>query len=511
MTKFYITTAIDYPNASPHVGTAYEKIGADAIARWRRLCGDDVYFLMGNDENSQKVVEKAQELKLDGLAYCDQMGEKFKAAWGKLSLSYDRFIRTTEKAHHDGVQEIFRRLAAKGDIYKGLYKGLYCVGCEARKMEKDLVNGKCKDHPARAIEHREEENYFFKLTSYRDRLRDIIKSGELIVAPDFRKNEVLAVLEEGLEDISVSRAKTTWGVPVPGDPDHVVYVWFDALINYATGVGFPGPSRWWPADVHIIGKDITRFHCIIWPAMLLGAGVALPKKVFAHGFVYLSGEKISKSGKRLDPAKVADTFGGDALRYFLLREIAFDNDGDFTWEKFAERFNGELANGLGNLLNRVVSMTEKNLGGVFASEGAVLPQDGALKDRLVSLADRVAPHYEAYAFHLALNEIWEAIYQANRYLDDTKPWTLAKQGKAAEVAGSLKNAAEALRIIAILLQPVIPGTCAKIWEQLGLGPISATRLADAKTWPGIKTGTRVAKAAALFPRLEAVPNAEGFV
>jgi methionyl-tRNA synthetase len=409
------------------------------------------------------------------------------------------------------VQEIFKRLMAKGDVYKGLYKGLYCVGCEARKTEKDLVNGRCKDHPSRPIEQREEENYFFKLTAYRDRVRDVIKSGQFVVDPVIRRNEVLAVLEEGLEDISVSRAKTSWGVPVPGDPNHVVYVWFDALINYITGVGFPGPTTWWPADVHIIGKDITRFHCIIWPAMLIGAGVELPKKVFAHGFVYLSGEKISKSGKRLDPAKVADKFGGDALRYFLLREIAFDNDGDFTWEKFAERFNGELANGLGNLLNRVVAMTEKNLGGVFTDAVAELPQDGALKERLASLAARVTPHYDAYAFHVALNEIFEGIYQANRYLDDTKPWTLAKQGKTAEVAGSLRNAAEALRILAILLQPVIPATCAKIWGQLGLGPIAAARLDDARSWGRIKAGTRVNKAAALFPRLDGVPNAEEFV
>ena len=510
MSKFYVTTAIDYPNASPHVGTAYEKIGADAIARWRRLRGDDVYFLMGNDENSQKVVEKAQELKLDGQVYCDQMAEKFKSAWSKLNLSYDRFIRTTEKAHHAGVQEIFKRLLAKGDITKGLYKGLYCVGCESRKTEKDLVNGRCRDHPSREIEHREEENYFFKLTNYRDRVRELVK-GTDFVQPVIRRNEVLAVLEEGLEDISVSRAKTSWGVPVPGDASHVVYVWFDALINYITGVGFPGASPWWPADVHVIGKDITRFHCIIWPAMLIGAGVELPKKVFGHGFVYLSGEKISKSGKRLDPAKVADKFGGDALRYYLLREIAFDNDGDFTWEKFADRFNGELANGLGNLLNRVVAMTEKNLGGVFADAVAPLAQDNALKERLVSLADRVTAHYEAYAFHFALNEIFEAIYQANRYLDDTRPWTLAKQGRSAEVATSLKHAAEALRIIAILAQPVIPTTSARIWEQLGLGPIAAARVGDAKAWPGIPAGTKVNKAGALFPRLEGVPDAEEFV
>lgn len=512
MPKFYLTTAIDYPNASPHIGTAYEKIGADAQARWRRLCGDDVFFLMGNDENSQKVSEKAEEMGLDPLVYCNEMEQRFRIAWSKLSLSFDRFIRTTEMAHHRGAQEIFRRLRERGDVFKGMYRSWYCVGCEARKTDKDLVNGKCANHPTRKLEWIEEENWFFRLTAYRDRVRDLVKSTDF-VQPIVRRNEVLSVLEEGLEDISISRAKTKWGVPVPDDPDHVLYVWFDALINYVTGVGFPdGPefSRYWPCDVHVIGKDITRFHCIIWPAMLMGAGVPVPKKVFAHGFVYLAGEKISKSGKRLDPAKAADRFGGDALRYFLLREIAFDNDGDFTWEKFTERYNGELANELGNLLNRVVNMVEKNLAGTFETPRVALPQDTALRDRMVSLADRLAPHYDRFEYHFALALVWEAIRDANRYLDDTRPWTLAKEGKRAELATSLYHAAEALRIIAILASPVIPATTQRIAEQLGLGPLEHPRLEETQRWGGIPDGTRVRRAPPLFPRLEKAPEAEEF-
>lgn len=512
MSKFYITTAIDYPNAVPHIGTAYEKIGADAQARWRRLRGDDVFFLMGNDENSQKVSEKAEELKLDPLEYCNQMEQKFRSAWSKLSLSFDRFIRTTEPGHHRGAQEMFRRLLRKGDVYKGMYKSWYCVGCEARKTEKDLVNGKCANHPNRDLQWVEEENWFFKLTSYRDRILDVVKN-TTFVEPVIRRNEVIAVLEEGLEDISVSRAKTKWGVPIP-DSDHVLYVWFDALINYITGVGFPDApefARYWPCDVHVIGKDITRFHCIIWPAMLLGAGVEIPKKVFGHGFVYLAGEKISKSGKRLDPGKVADRFGGDALRYFLLREIAFDNDGDFTWERFKERFNADLADQLGNLLNRVVNMVEKNFGGVFEKPATSLPQDAALKEAILGLTDKVSAHFDRFEYHFALNQIWDAIRAANRYLDETKPWTAAKEGRKADVAASLYNAGEALRILAILNSPIMPATAERISEQLGLGPLGRPTLEATRTWGQLPSGTRVQKATPMFPKLLEVPEATEFV
>ncbi len=513
MSKFYITTAIDYPNASPHIGTAYEKIGADVQARWKRFQGRDVFFLMGNDENSQKVTERAEELKLDPKVYCDQMEEKFQTAWEKLSLTHDRFIRTTENNHHKGAQEIFRRLREKGDIYKGKYESWYCVGCEARKTDKDIVDGKCTNHPARKLEWIEEENWFFRLTAYRDRVLDLVKNTDFVL-PITRRNEVIGVLEEGLEDISISRANTTWGVPVPDDPEQAIYVWFDALTNYLNGLGFPEGEnfqKYWPCDLHIIGKDITRFHCIIWPAMLMGADIPLPKQIFAHGFVYLSGEKISKSGKRLDPGKVADQFGGDTLRYFLMREISFENDGDFSWEKFAERFNGELANELGNLLNRVVTMIQKNLDGVLKKPEIELPQEKDLQEKLLSLPAKVGPLFDRCQYHLALNEIWDAIRQTNRFLDNTKPWTAAKEGRQDEVAAILYHSAEALRIIAHWIAPVMPGIADKMGEQIGIGPLANPSLNGVQSWGGIEVGTRVQMSGPIFPRLEEVPNAEDFV
>ncbi|MHC4607457.1 MAG: methionine--tRNA ligase [Planctomycetota bacterium] len=504
MAKFYITTAIDYPNASPHIGTAFEKIGADAMARWRRFAGDDVFFLMGNDENSQKVVEKAEELKLDGQAFCDQMAEKFKATWAKLGLSFDRFIRTTEKEHHAGAQEIFRRIIKKGDIYKGMYKSWYCIGCESRKTEKDLVEGRCPNHPDRELEWIEEENWFFRLTAYRDRVHDLVKNTDFVV-PEIRRNEVLATLEEGLEDISVSRAKATWGVPIPDDPSQVIYVWFDALINYVTGIGFPDErhTKWWPADVHVIGKDITRFHCIIWPAMLMAADIAVPKQVFAHGFVYVSGQKASKSGRKIDPEEVADKHGADALRYFLLREIAFDNDGNFSWEKFIQRYNSELANDLGNLLHRTLNMIHRYLGGTIPGRTAQLAPDGAFKEALLGLPDRVSALMDKWQFHMALAEIFECVRRANTYLEATSPWTRNKEGKKDEVAAALGNAAEALRILAILLAPFLPASADRMWEQLGLeGKATEARLDDARAWDYIKAGTPVTKGKPLFPRIE---------
>ncbi len=374
------------------------------------------------------------------------------------------------------------------------------------------MDGKCVNHPARKLEWIEEENWFFRLTAYRDRVLDLVKNTDF-VQPVIRRNEVLSVLEEGLEDISISRAQTTWGVPVPDDPEQAIYVWFDALTNYLNGIGFPDGekfSKYWPCDLHVIGKDITRFHCIIWPAMLLGADVPLPKRVFAHGFVYLSGEKISKSGKRLDPGKVADRFGGDALRYFLMREISFDNDGDFTWEKFTERYNGELANELGNLLNRVVNMIQKNLDGVLQKPEHVHPQDADLQKKLLTLADRVGPLFDRCQYHMALGEIWDSVRQVNRYLDDTKPWSAAKAGRQEEVVSSLYHSGEALRILSHWIAPFMPGIADRMGEQLGTGPLANPTLNGVQSWGGLAVGTRVNKSGPIFPRIEEVPDAEEF-
>ena len=513
MPKYYITTAIDYANASPHLGHALEKIGADCIARWRRLRGDDVYFMLGNDEHSQNVATKAAEVGLEPRAYCDRMEERFRAAWSKLDVRFDRFIRTTEPAHHRAAQEIFRRLQAKGDIYKGLYKSWYCVGCEARKTEKDLVDGKCPNHPTTPLKWIEEENWFFRLTKYRDAVLALVRDTPF-VRPDSRKNEVLAVLNEGLEDISVSRSKTTWGVPVPGDPDSVIYVWFDALINYVTGAGFPDDpatfARRWPADVHVIGKDITRFHSIIWPAMLLAADLAPPKHIHAHGFVYaVKGTerfKMSKSlGTAVDPIQAADKFGADVLRYYLMKYVGFENDGDFTWDTFFVKHNSDLANDLGNLVNRVVSMTHRYLGGKLPAAEAERAPDRALREGIIGLADRIAPLWDKFQFPQALEEILVQVRKGNAFLEETRPWTAAKEGRLADIVASLRTGAEALRILALLLYPVMPGTCGKIWDQLGLGAaaLASARLDSAREWGYIKPDAPLGSPVPLFPRIDA--------
>ncbi len=509
MSKYFLTTAIDYVNSVPHVGTSYEKILADVVARWKRLKGDDVFFLMGNDEHSQQVAEKAAELKLEPRAYCDRMEEKFRATWAKLDVSYDRFIRTTEPAHFKACQEIFRRLQAKGDIKKALYKGLYCIGCEARKTEADLQDGKCPNHPNTPLKQMEEENYFFLLSKYAEPLRKLIAGGGFI-EPAFRANEMLSVIDQGLEDISISRRTTRWGVPIPGDSEQVMYVWFDALINYITAAGFPDDlerfGRLWPADLHVIGKDITRFHAIIWPAMLMSAGIEPPRKLAVHGFVYVrKGDqrfKMSKSlGTVIDPIMVADRFSADALRNFLLSEVAFGQDGDFTWDSFFNRLNSDLADKLGNLLNRVVSMTERYQGGVFSTKGASLPQDASLRESVGGLADRLAPLLDRFEFHIALAEIWKAVTAANGHIEATAPWKLAKAGKTEEVAGVLYQSAEALRVLAVLLSPFIPSTTQRILEQLGI-PDAPVRLANAREWDYIRVGVKVQKGPVLFQKID---------
>ncbi len=510
MSSYFITTAIDYVNSVPHVGTSYEKILADAQARWRRLKGDDVFFLMGNDEHSQNVADKAAQLGLEPRAYCDQMEAKFRDTWAKLSISYDRFIRTTEPAHYAACQEIFRRLQAKGDITKALWKGLYCVGCEARKTEKEIVDGKCPNHPGTPLRPVDEENYFFKLSKYADPIRKLLQTDGFL-NPGFRAKELLSVVEEGLEDISISRRTTRWGVPIPGDPEQVMYVWFDALINYITAAGFPGDaSKHWPADCHVVGKDITRFHGVIWPAMLLAAGLEIPRQVAAHGFVYISGRKASKSTEAedpndkllKDPVKLAERIGPDALRYFLLREVSFGQDGDITWDKLVLRCNGDLGKNLGNLLNRVVAMTEKNLGGVFESKGAPLPGDALLAEKIGGLVDRVSPLMDRFDFHQALAEIFEAASAVNGFIEASAPWSLAKQGKKEEVAGCLYRAADALRVLGLLMSPFTPGMSDKIFEQLGI-PEIPRRLEAARAQGYIKAGTRVRKGPVLFQTIDA--------
>jgi methionyl-tRNA synthetase len=474
--KFYITTAIDYVNSRPHVGTAYEKIAADAIARFHRLSGDDTFFAMGTDEHSLNVQREAERRGLSPKAYCDEMAVVFEKTWRDLDISYDTFIRTTEPRHEAAVREIFSRIHRKDDIYPGVYKGLYCPSCEAFYQEKDLVGGKCPHHGI-ALQTIEEKNFFFRLTKYGDALLAHYKLHPEFVQPAIRRNEILNVLESGLEDISVSRASASWGIPLPIDPSQVVYVWFDALINYVAAVGFPEDAsrfeRWWPADLHVIGKDITRFHCIIWPAMLLAADLPLPTSVFGHGFISVNGQKLSKSlGNVIEPEAIVARFGADALRYFLLREITWGGDGDFSWEQLTQRYNADLANDLGNLLSRTTSMAERYLGGEVADRGGRPATDADAERGLRMTAEgattRVPAHWKALDPGRSLSVIWELVRRANRVIEEQAPWNLAKDPeKKDDLSRLLYDLLESLRITALLVAPVMPAKAQEIWRRVG--------------------------------------------
>ncbi|RPJ47069.1 MAG: methionine--tRNA ligase [Candidatus Latescibacterota bacterium] len=508
MPKYYLTTAIDYVNSRPHIGTAFEKIAADCIARYKRLRGFDTFFSMGNDEHSLNVEREARARGLDPVDYCDRMAGEFESIWRSLHLSYDRFVRTTEKAHADSVREVFRRVEAKGDIYKGLYRGLYCVSCENFLQEKDLVDGKCPVH-MREPEAIEEENFFFRLTRYRDPLLAHIEKHPSFILPEIRRNEIVSVLESGLIDVSVSRSSQGWGIPLPADPSHVVYVWFDALINYLTAVGFPGDprtyGRYWPADLHVIGKDITRFHCVIWPAMLLAAGIELPKTVYAHGFISVEGKKLSKSlGNVVDPATMVERFGADSVRYYLLREVSFERDGDFSVQQLTGRHNADLANDLGNLLNRTAGMSRKYLGEKFPAPHAGAA-DGVLHDLAGSVAERYAQAMDRFEFHNALAAVWELVRRANQYIEESAPWKLAKDpALAPRLETVLYNVIETLRVVSVLVSPVMPAKAEELSRAIGIDrPAASFRFDDDVAWrdaPGDGRTLRVERP--LFPRIE---------
>ncbi|MBI5836334.1 MAG: methionine--tRNA ligase [Candidatus Eisenbacteria bacterium] len=525
MSRYYLTTAIDYANGAPHLGHTYEKVVADGMARFQRLMGVDTWFQIGMDEHGQKVAQTAEKEGVDPQVFCDRMAETYTTVWAAMDISHDAFVRTTDETHMRGVQHLFAKCHERGDIYQGHYEGLYCVGCEAYYLEKDLVEGLCPVHrtPPRAVT---EENYFFRLSKYAEPLLAHLEAHPGFIEPEIRRNEVLNVIRGGLDDVSVSRANLAWGVPLPMDPKHTVYVWFDALLNYATGVGLgqETPSarekwaRWWPADCHVIGKDITRFHCIIWPAMLMSAGIPLPRSVYAHGWIQSpDGARFSKSaGNVVDPVLVGrwlrEVAGEglraeiqhEPLRYFLMREVPMGRDGEFSRQLFVERYNADLANELGNLLNRGLSMVHRYFGGALDPAGPV----GAPEQAIGALAAEViANHRKAmgsWQFSVGLQEAWRLVKAANQYVAETEPWTLAKDpANRARLARVLSTVLEALRVTAALVAPAMPRTAAVIGADLGLAWPSPDALRDLawRTDP-LPAGHAVGKAVVLFPRVD---------
>ena len=514
--KFYVTTAIAYVNDRPGLHHAYEFTGADVLARVRRQRGDEVFFLTGTDEHGAKNMEAAKAAGMDTRAFVDRNTAAFKRVADTWQISYDRFIRTTDADHVAGVQEFVRRWIASDDVYLSTYEGLYCTRCEAFYEEADLVDGRCQFHPDNpdAVQRVKEENFFFRLTKYERKLKELYRMRPEFTVPDYRRNEVTALLDRGLKDISVSRGRgLKWGVPWPGNPDHTVYVWFDALINYVTGAGFGTDgkkfAKWWPCDVHVIGKDISRFHCIYWPAMLMSAGIELPHQIFVHGFLEYRGQRLSKSsGNMIDPFASVEEWGVDAARYLVLREAPFSKDSPISPELMDLRFNADLANGLGNLVSRATKMIELYCDGRVPSPG----KGGASEEALREAAERALATHDELAARLDFSEALAAIFgvveEANRHFQRTQPWQAAKEpSRKGEVEASLYAGLEAVRLVAYLLFPYMPTIAPRITEVLGVeSPISATWDAVAR-WGLLQPGKPIRTAPSLFPRLERAKTA----
>ncbi|GMU77763.1 MAG: methionine--tRNA ligase [Acidimicrobiia bacterium] len=501
-TPFYVTTPIYYVNDVPHIGHAYTTVAADVLARWRRLWGDDVVFLTGTDEHGLKVQRAAEERGVSPQQWADETSERFRDAWRLLDITNTDFIRTTEPRHYGAVAQFLQRVYDSGHIELDTYEGLYCVHCEAYYAEDELVGGNCPIHD-RPVDHVTEENYFFRLSRFTDALLDHYAAHPEAVQPESRRNEVLGFIKQGLRDFSMSRTSIAWGIPLPWDPSHVTYVWFDALFNYCTAVGYGADrerfDRYWPADYHLVGKDILRFHAVFWPAMLMAAGEAPPKCVFAHGFLLVGGEKMSKTRlNQIAPADLVADFGSDGFRYHFLADQRFGPDGDFSYEAMVARYNADLANNFGNLASRVLNMAVGYCDGVVP----VVRADGPLAGASRHAFDECTRAFDRLDFAAGLGAVWELIRATNAYIEDREPWKLHKAGDVAAVHAVLGDCLEALRLVALLASPAIPRACAELWHRLGLpGSPADSRLPGAAAWGLLPPGSALEKGTPLFPRL----------
>ena len=509
MRKFYLTTPVYYVNDIPHIGHAYTTVAADTLVRYKRLSGYDVFFLTGTDEHGNKILQTAQKNNLTPIELSDKMSANFKKLWGKLHISYDDFIRTTQTRHTQVVKKIFLKLYEKGDIYKGKYEGWYCIPCESFWLESQLKEGKLCPECGGKVEKIKEESYFFKLSRYQKPLLAYFKAHPNFVLPSTRMNEVVEFVKRGLNDLSVTRLNLKWGIPCPIDDNHTIYVWIDALINYISALGYLKNnfrfSKFWPADVQLVGKDILKFHAIIWPALLMALGLELPRMIFAHGWWKIKGEKMSKSKKNVvDPLKLAEDYGADCLRYFLLREVPFGEDGNFSYSLFIKRINSDLSNDLGNLLNRVLPLVVRYCGGKIPSPSKEGEEDKKLREKIDNLFPSLEKSMETLSFSDALSKIWEIVRGGNLYVDKCAPWQLAKkEGKKARLNTVLYNSLEVFRILSILLFPFIPKSAEKMWAQLGLQEnLNLQSLKKAKIWGQLSPGILVQKGSPLFPRIK---------
>ncbi len=514
MKRFYLTTAIDYANGDPHLGHAFEKIGTDVIARYHRLAGFDVHFLTGMDEHGMKVAQTAAERGTTPQEFVDTIAQRFQAMWKRLTISYDQFIRTSDAPHKAGVRALIKRIhdTSPDDFYEKTYEGWYCVGCELFKRENEIVDGKCVLHPTRTLEWTQERNWFFRLTKYEGFLKRLFAERPDFLSPDTRRNEILSLIDQGLEDISITRSRLSWAVPFPlatsdGVPQGT-WVWFDALPNYLTATGYPdkGFRDRWPADLHVIGKDITRLHAVVWPAMLQAAELPLPRRVWAHGFVQLGGERFSKSaGVKLELGEAIDRFGSDAFRYFLMREVPFDADGNFSWERFEERYNADLANAWGNLASRSISMVEKYCGGVVPVAPQTVLDDGDAED--VAAYHAAMNGSDGYLLHEGLRAVWNSVSRGNEYVDRQAPWKLAKDPEQrGELDATMSALVRHLARHCVLLFPFMPEKTKALWSALGAREALEDQRFDALSTLDVG-GWKVQKPAPLFPK-DAPPAAK---